>query len=218
MPANREDQAKLNWQRYEYGRMRGHQSYCRVARECENFYLGGGRQWDPDDRQKLEEEGRPALEFNQIKPKLNSAIGYQIQNRMDIAFRPRGNGADDELAKVLSKVTKQVADNTSLHREIAIKAAHPLGRQSLEVVLRRHDPINGRVDIDPSGGSGLVADDHVVRLLDSLPEGEGLIGAGERCFSFADQAKVGGEVDVPVFRVHLSVDPGGVVKVAGVVR
>lgn len=115
MPANREDQAKLNWQRYEYGRMRGHQSYCRVARECENFYLGGGRQWDPDDRQKLEEEGRPALEFNQIKPKLNSAIGYQIQNRMDIAFRPRGNGADDELAKVLSKVTKQVADNTSLH-------------------------------------------------------------------------------------------------------
>lgn len=115
MPANRDDQAKLNWQRYEYGRMRGHQSYCRVARECENFYLGGGRQWDPDDRQKLEEEGRPALEFNQIKPKLNSAIGYQIQNRMDIAFRPRGNGADDELAKVLSKVTKQVADNTSLH-------------------------------------------------------------------------------------------------------
>lgn len=112
---HREDQAKLNWQRYEYGRMRGHRSYCRKARECENFYLGGGRQWDPDDREAVESEGRPALEFNQVRPKLNAAIGYQIQNRMDISFRPRGRGADDELAKVLSKVVKQVADNTALH-------------------------------------------------------------------------------------------------------
>ena len=112
---HREDQAKLNWQRYEYGRMRGHRSYCRKARECENFYLGGGRQWNPDDRDAVESEGRPALEFNQVRPKLNSAIGYQIQNRMDISFRPRGRGADDELAKVLSKVVKQVADNTALH-------------------------------------------------------------------------------------------------------
>lgn len=115
MPVNRDDQAKLNWQRYEYGRMRGHQAFCRKARECENFYLGGGRQWDPDDRDAVESEGRPALEFNQIKPKLNTAIGYQIQNRMDIAFRPRGGGADDELASVLSKVVKQVADNNCLH-------------------------------------------------------------------------------------------------------
>lgn len=113
--ASRDEPAKLNWQRYEYGRMRGHQSYCRKARIAENFYLGGGRQWDPEDRAALEAEGRPALEFNQVKHKINTAIGYQIQNRMDMAFRPRGRGADEELAKVLSKVAKQVADNTSLH-------------------------------------------------------------------------------------------------------
>ncbi|WP_447593540.1 portal protein [Aquipseudomonas campi] len=113
--ANQESQARLNWQRYEYGRMRGHQSYCRKAREAENFYLGGGRQWDPEDRQRLEEEGRPALEFNQIKHKINTAIGYQIQNRMDINYQPRGQGADEDVARVLTKVAKQVADNTSLH-------------------------------------------------------------------------------------------------------
>lgn len=115
MSVNREDQAKLNWQRYEYGRTRGHQSYCRHARMAENFYLGGGRQWDPEDRQALEEEGRPALEFNQIKHKINTAIGYQIQNRMDIAYRPRSNGADEDVARALTKVAKQVQDNTNLH-------------------------------------------------------------------------------------------------------
>lgn len=115
MSVNRDDQARLNWQRYEYGRMRGHQSYCRHARTAENFYLGGGRQWDPDDRQALEDEGRPALEFNQVKHKINTAIGYQIQNRMDIAYRPRGNGADESVARALTKVAKQVQDNTGLH-------------------------------------------------------------------------------------------------------
>ncbi len=89
--------------------------FCRHARTAENFYLGGGRQWDPDDRQALEEEGRPALEFNQVKHKINTAIGYQIQNRMDIAYRPRGNGADESVARALTKVAKQVQDNTGLH-------------------------------------------------------------------------------------------------------
>lgn len=115
MSGNRDEQANKNWQRYEYGRMRGHQSFCRKARECENFYMGGGRQWTAEDREVLEDEGRPALEFNQVKPKLNTAIGYQIQNRMDIAFQPRGQGADEDKAKVLSKVAKQVGDNTGLH-------------------------------------------------------------------------------------------------------
>lgn len=115
MSVNREEQAKANWQRYEYGRMRGHQSYCRHARTAENFYLGGGRQWTPEDRQALEEEGRPALEFNQVKHKINTAIGYQIQNRMDIAYRPRGNGADEDLARALTKIAKHVQDNTGLH-------------------------------------------------------------------------------------------------------
>lgn len=107
--------ANDNWERYEYGRTRGHREYCEVARECENFYLGGGKQWSEKDRALLEEQGRPALEFNQVKPKINSAIGYQIHNRMDIAFRPRGGQADDEIATTLSKVAMQVADNTHLH-------------------------------------------------------------------------------------------------------
>lgn len=107
--------ATANWNRYEYAKRRGHDTYCATARKCEDFYLGGGRQWSAEDLEVLAEAGRPALEFNQIKHKLNTAIGYQIQNRMDISFRPRGRGADEDLASVLSKVAMQVADNTKLH-------------------------------------------------------------------------------------------------------
>lgn len=104
-----------NWMRYEYGRERGHRDYCTKAKRNEDFYLGGGLQWSDEDRQTLEEQGRPAYEFNQIKGKINTAVGYQIHNRMDIGFRPRGGEADQEKAGVLSKLAMQIADNNKLH-------------------------------------------------------------------------------------------------------
>lgn len=104
-----------NWMRYEYGRERGHRDYCTQAKRNEDFYLGGGLQWSDEDRQTLEEQGRPAYEFNQIKGKINTAVGYQIHNRMDIGFRPRGGEADQEKAGVLSKLAMQIADNNKLH-------------------------------------------------------------------------------------------------------
>ncbi|MBD1554777.1 portal protein [Pseudomonas typographi] len=107
--------AEENWSRYRYGLDKGHTDYIGQARECEDFYLGGGRQWADADRQILLEAGRPALEFNQIKNKINSAVGYQINNRMDIGFRPRSGQADQETASTLSKLAMQIADNNSLH-------------------------------------------------------------------------------------------------------
>ena len=82
---------------------------------CEGMYLGGGLQWREEDKRVLDEQGRPYYEFNEVMPSINSALGYQIQNRMDIAFRPRGGKADMQKATILSKVVMQVADRTSLH-------------------------------------------------------------------------------------------------------
>jgi hypothetical protein len=48
-------------------------------------------------------------------PSVNSAIGYQIHNRMDIAFKPRGGKADQEQAEIRSKVAMQIADQNKLH-------------------------------------------------------------------------------------------------------
>lgn len=113
--ASDKQKATDNWARYEYGLNRGHTNYVEQARLCENYYLGGGGQWTELDRQILAQAGRPALEFNQIKNKINAAVGYQIGNRMDIGFRPRAGAADAETATTLSKLAMQIADNNQLH-------------------------------------------------------------------------------------------------------
>jgi hypothetical protein len=79
------------------------------------MYLGGGRQWDPQDLDILREQRRPAYEFNEVMPSVNSAIGYQIANRMDILFRPRGGDSDQAKADIRSKIIMQIADSQRLH-------------------------------------------------------------------------------------------------------
>lgn len=113
--ADAQARAGANWLRYEYTRSRGHESYVERASKCERFYLGAGLQWDPTDVFILAESKRKPVEDNQIKPMVNTAIGYQIANRMDIQVRPRGYGADDAMAKVMGKTLKYVADDTKLH-------------------------------------------------------------------------------------------------------
>lgn len=110
-----DDIARENWQRYQYGRDRGHDAYVQTARKLEGMYMGGGMQWSYEDVQVLREQGRMPLEHNEIMPAVNSALGYQIANRMDIAFRPIGGNADQELAEVRGKVAKHIANNNSLH-------------------------------------------------------------------------------------------------------
>ena len=77
--------------------------------------MGAGEQWSAEDKALLDAEGRPYYEFNELMPSVNSAVGYQIQNRMDIAFRPRGGASDMEKATILSKVVMQIADQNKLH-------------------------------------------------------------------------------------------------------
>lgn len=110
-----DENAKENWARYCYGKDRGHIQYMEQAERCNGMYLGGGQQWSEADKAILRQQRRPFYEFNEIMPSTNSAIGHQIQNRMDIAFRPRGGKADMFTATLLSKVVKQVCDQTRMH-------------------------------------------------------------------------------------------------------
>jgi hypothetical protein len=108
--------AEQNWQRYTYGKNRGHRIYQLIALRNENFYLGGGLQWSQADLEKLRETGnRPAYELNGVMPAVNAAIGYQIHNRMDISYLPRGGMADSELAVLRSKVAMQICDMNQFH-------------------------------------------------------------------------------------------------------
>ena len=114
-PTSEDQAARENWQRYQYGKDRGHIEYTEQAELCERMYMGGGEQYSEADKAILKSEGRPAYEFNEVMPSLNSAVGYQIQNRMDIAFKPRGEQGDLNTATILSKVAMQIADSTKLH-------------------------------------------------------------------------------------------------------
>lgn len=107
--------ARSNWGRYLYGMLRGHDEYCQRAKVLEGFYVGGGLQWSEEDRDYVESQGRPALEFNQVLPKINVALAHQIHNRMDIQYKPQGGAADEETATTLSKLVMQIAGQQMLH-------------------------------------------------------------------------------------------------------
>ena len=100
-----------NWERYQYGKDRGHRDFVTIGKENEDYYLGGGLQWRDSDRATLEAVKRPVIENNYIFPAVNTSIGIQLQSRVDIAYKPRRGGATEVVATTLSKLTKQVCDD-----------------------------------------------------------------------------------------------------------
>lgn len=160
---NREKAIEI-FERYQEVNDRGHEIYMREARELEDMYLAGGRQWRPEDRATLEDEGRPAYEVDIIKPAINAIIGYQIANRVDVSFVPRGGEADEQSAKLISKVIRQMLDNAKWRSAETMMALDGLiqrrGYLDLtmsyeendlgELALRVIDPMDGIPDPDAS--------------------------------------------------------------------
>lgn len=196
--------ARENNDRYRYAISRGHRDFTRLAKRLDGFYLGsdrdgdgniiGGGQWSEEDLAVLEEQGRPAYEFNEIGPAVRSAAGYQIANRMDIAFQPRGGDATKELAEARTKVAKQIADNNHLHwRETEVFSDGLIQQRGyFDIRMDFEDSIYGELRItvldpmdvipdpdaktyDPSGWADVI----VLRWL-TLDEIEGIYGAMAR--------------------------------------
>jgi len=100
--------ARKQWDRYTSAIDRGHHEYQKAAKKNEDFYLGGGRQWDPEVKAYLEGIGKPWLEENVIFATVNTVIGYQTQSRMDIAFKPREE--DQATSDILTKLGMFIVD------------------------------------------------------------------------------------------------------------
>jgi hypothetical protein len=148
---NATPEAESNWRRYEYAKVRGHRVYVHQAARCEGFYLGGGLQWSIEDLAKLRDTGgRPAYEWNEIMPAINSAVGYQIHNRMDIAFLPRGGMADQNMATIRSKVAMQVCDANNFHwKETQVFADGLIEQRGyFDIRMRFDDNVYGDIFID----------------------------------------------------------------------
>lgn len=85
----------------------GHEEYVTRASKCDRYYLGD--QWEQSTLDKLKAEGRPALTINAVLAAVNTVLGEQASQRMDITFKPRRD-ASQEVADTLTKVSMQLQD------------------------------------------------------------------------------------------------------------
>jgi len=108
-----DDKARINWNTYQYAKQRGHDTYCKRAKKCEDYFLG--HQLSEEDRAWLTDQGRPAYEFNLIKPAVNTITAYQINNRMEIIYKPTGGKADNVLAEIQTKNVKHILNKNNYH-------------------------------------------------------------------------------------------------------
>jgi hypothetical protein len=102
-------QARKIWDAYTAAMDRGHSKYQKEAKLCENYYRGGGHQWEDQIKEELAAQGKPWLEANIIFSTINTILGYQTQSRMDIAYKPRED-SDLEDANMLSKIAMYEID------------------------------------------------------------------------------------------------------------
>lgn len=108
---NNAETAREQWERYLFMRDNGHKSFVEKADLCEAFFAG--LQWNETDVAALKASKRPALTINKIIGTLATVFGEQIQNRMEVNFRPAA-GAPSQNADVLNKVWMHLANNNQL--------------------------------------------------------------------------------------------------------
>lgn len=141
--------AQAQWSRYTMAMTRGHIEYQRQANLNENFYLGGGRQWDDTVKAELESAGKPWLEENIIFSTVNTVLGYQTQSRMDINYKPREQN-DQETSDVLTQVGMYVVDrNRFPWKESQVFADGMIQQRGyFDIRMDFSDNLNGDVKID----------------------------------------------------------------------
>jgi hypothetical protein len=146
-PAEEQHLASVQWDRYVRARDHGHLEYIHMAKKCDEFYRGD--QWDMEDQDALEAEGRPALTINTILPTVNTILGEQSSRRADIRFKPR-RGGNQALADTLTKVFMQIADNNKLdwvEQQVFADGLIMDGRGYFDVRMDFSDHIEGEVRI-----------------------------------------------------------------------
>lgn len=135
------------WLRYQYLRDNGHLDYVAKARRCEDFFAG--LQWEAGDLALLKAARRPALTINKIISTVANVMGEQIFNRTQIAFRPRNEGASQEVADTMTKVFMQISDNNQLEwtRSDVFADGIITSRGFYDVRLGFDDNLRGEVQI-----------------------------------------------------------------------
>ena len=156
MPVNTELASHV-WRRFSFARDHGHAQFIEKADRCEAFFAG--KQWDSEDVARLRASRRPHLTVNKIISTISNVMGEQIYNRAEISFRPR-SGAPEELSTVLSKVFKQISDNTQLDwkRSDAFADGIITSRGFLDARIEYGDNMQGEVAIEVLNPKNVIVD------------------------------------------------------------
>lgn len=130
------------------------------AKEDIAFYRGV--QWDTADKRTLEEQGRPCLTFNEIKPVIDVVQGYFRRNSGRIRVNPIG-AEDQVFSEVFDRILKHIDRKTKLEFKLGyvFDTGITAGKDYLEMVRSfDQDPVFGhlkavklgpwRVYVDPN--------------------------------------------------------------------
>ena len=104
--------ARENWRAYSFNRDNGHIEYVQKADLCEKFFQG--LQWEEKIRRKLMRQNKPVLTINKTLATISTVMGEQIDNRVDVSFKPFRDG-NSETASALSKTFLMIANMNRLH-------------------------------------------------------------------------------------------------------
>ncbi len=107
--AGEADTVNQQWSAYTRARDAGHLDWVEEARKYDDFYYGD--QWDQNVRQTLDAQKRPHMTVNLILSTVNAVTGEYIRSRQDISFVPQGKGANEDTARSLRFLFKQIALN-----------------------------------------------------------------------------------------------------------
>jgi hypothetical protein len=135
------------WDRYEYMRDYGHESYLLLNDRCGQFWYGN--QWEEEVVAKLRAQRRPHLTMNMVIGTTDVILGEQINNRNETRFRPRYGKGADKTADALNKVYKHISQGNNLTwvRSDVFEDGLITGRGYYEVRLDFTDNLLGEVRV-----------------------------------------------------------------------
>lgn len=149
--------AEKNHRRYRRARDNGHKDFVEDAERCYKFYEGD--QWNKEDKEKLDEAGRPALTINKVLSTVNTLLGEQSSRRASYQAKIR-RGGTQELANVHSKVLLQVSETNDLdYKESDVfRDGVITGRGFFDVRMVFDGNINGEIDIQHRKNTEVILD------------------------------------------------------------
>jgi hypothetical protein len=139
--------------------MRIESEYRDQHAESENFVLGN--QWSNQDKQKLKKAKRACLTINEMQPKVDALVGYQMQNRTDIRFAPVEEG-DAAIAEILNRLVKNISEQSNYEYEESLAFEDDVigGRGNIYPFIDHESNIEGDIRLEKFNWQDVVYGPH----------------------------------------------------------